>query len=206
MLLNKYLNEITQEAFVGAQKGERLEILYDHPQEVDEFFELTAEGKQNLNPSILTYLHSHHKPRVRRTRDKNTGQTKAQIIKSRIADLEIYNPRTDFDCRVSISIESAWEGNPNWLVPMRDGNEGRHKDRMSYRHMAYQVDLTQVSHEGQASMAHELEVEISTEQIRREIDNLQNGRPSKYEDLVRGLIDNVRLLCRKGTVGGPKRG
>lgn len=201
MLLNKYLNELTQEAFIQAQRGERQEILYDHPHEVDEFFELTNDGRQNLNSSIQQYLNPNHKPRVRRTKDRNTGQLKAQIIKSRIADMEIYNPNTDFDCRISISIESPWEGNLEWLVPMSDGFEGRHKDRMSYRHMAYQIDLTQVSHDNQPNMEHELEVEISTEQVRRELDNLQNGRESKYEDLVRGLLDNVRLLCRKGSIG-----
>lgn len=204
MLLNKYLNELTQQAFVQARNGERQEVLYDHPYEIDEFFELTAEGQQNLNPSILEHLGSTRRsPRVRRTKDRNTGQVKATIIKSRIADLEIYNPNTDFDCRISISIESPWEGSPSWLIPMGDGSEGRQKDRMSYRHMAYQVDLTQVSHDNQSRMEHELEVEISTEQIRQELDNLQNGRPSKYEELVRGLLDNVRLLSRKGSV--PRR-
>ena len=71
---------------------------------------------------------------------------------------------------------------------------------MSYRHMAYQIDLTQVSYPHTAEKEHELEVEISTEQIRIQIANLQAGRPDRYEDLVRGFLDNVRILCRQGTV------
>src|SRR5882757_7218097 len=98
-----------------AQTSDREVIGYDHPQEYDEFYELTEEGKRNLPPSIVTWLNPRHKPRVRRTIDEKTGHLKAQIIKTRIADLEVYNPNTDFDYRISISIESPWEGDPNWL-------------------------------------------------------------------------------------------
>ena len=71
---------------------------------------------------------------------------------------------------------------------------------MSYRHQAYQIDLTQVSYPGVGRKEHELEVEISTEQIRLEIAKLRNREPSGYEDLVRGFLDNVRILARKAKV------
>ena len=138
--------------------------------------------------------------RVRRTIDLKTNAART-IIKSRIADLEIYNPGTDFDYRISISIESPWDGNPEWLVARAESGKDRIKDRMSYRHMAYQIDLTQVSHSDGAIQQHELEVEISPNYLERELDNLRSNRPSRYEDVVRGLIDEVRLLCRKATLG-----
>ncbi|KIX07542.1 uncharacterized protein Z518_02195 [Rhinocladiella mackenziei CBS 650.93] len=200
-LLNTFLNGLVQESMREAQISDRSVIGYDHPHEYDEFYELTEEGKRNLPPSIMTWLNPRHKPRIRRTIDEGTGQVKAQIIKSRMADLEVYNPGSDFDFRISISIESPWDGEPHWLTEMTDGGRDRKKDRMSYRHMAYQIDLTQVSYPHALEKEHELEVEISTEQIRIELANLQAQRPSRYEDLVKGFLDNVRILCRKGTVG-----
>ncbi len=184
-----------------AQTSERSIIAYSHPHEFDEFYDLTDEGKRNLPGSIITWLNPRHKPRVRRTIDIDSGNVKAQIIKTRIADVDIYNPNADFDYRVSISIESPWDGEPGWLSELTEGGRDRKKDRMSYRHMAYQIDLTQVSHPHTTEKEHELEVEISTEQIRIQLANLKAGQPSRYEDLVRGFLDNVRILCRQGTVG-----
>jgi len=155
---------------------------------------------EHLPPSIIQWLNPRHKPRVRRTTDLKTNSIKAQIIKSRIADLEIYNPGSDFDYRISISIESPWHGELAWLEPLTDGGRERNKDRMSYRHMAYQIDLTQVSYSTRPDKEHELEVEISTEQVRKELENLRMQRESWYANLVRGFLDNVRILCRKGTV------
>lgn len=87
------------------------------------------------------------------------------------------------------------------LLPIGDGSNDRMKDRMSYRHGAYQIDLTQISYNAtQKPQQHELEVEISTELIRKELDNLMAQRPTRYEELVRGFIDNVRILCRTATL------
>ena len=146
-------------------------------------------------------MQKRHKPRVRITSDLDTLAVKARIIKSRIADLEIYNPNADFDYRISISIESPWDGDNMHLTPLEEQGAERNKDRMSYRHMAYQIDLTQVSYPNSSKREHELEVEISTEQIRLELGKLKAGNvPSRYEDLVKGFLDNVRILCRQGTL------
>jgi hypothetical protein len=195
---------LVQESVREAPNSDRTVIGYDHQHEYDEFFDLTDEGRKNLPQSILTWLNPRHKPRVRRTIDEASGHLKAQIIKSRIADVDIYNPGTDFDYRISISIESPWEGDPSWLSEMTDGGRDRKKDRMSYRHMAYQIDLTQVSHPNSPEMEHELEVEISTEQIRVQLANMRENKASRYEDLVRGFVDNVRILCRRGTANNAR--
>jgi hypothetical protein len=44
---------------------------------------------------------------------------------------------------------------------------------------------------------HELEVEISSAEVRRQGDLALAGDPSnRYEELVKGFIDNVRVLAR----------
>lgn len=177
-------------------------IHYAHPRENDHFFELTEEGRNNIPPSVRDWIFS--KPnrkdiKVRRTIDKETGQQSRTIIKTRIEDMDIVSPRTDFDFRISLSIESdctEWL-NDAWLKPIV---YGRNKDRLSYRHMMYQIDLTQVSYDESTDKEHELEVEIATPVIRQELEKIKAGQPSNYENMIRGLVDNVRLLCRKGSL------
>lgn len=44
---------------------------------------------------------------------------------------------------------------------------------------------------------HELEVEVSAAEIRRQGQLAMAGDPSnQYEDLVKGLLDNIRILAR----------
>lgn len=177
--------------------------MYDHPKENDEFFALSDEGKAHLDPSVIHWIqNSAHRSRgevkVRRTVDKVTGQAKKTIIKTRIADLEIYNPQYEFDYRISISLETDWDGKTEWLIPLPE-SRGRNKDRMSYRHMMYQVDLTQVTHDDDGRKEHELEIEISVEKIRQELAKLRHGEATQYEEMIRGLIDNVRLLSRRAS-------
>lgn len=184
----------------------RENIFFNHPKENDEFFELNEAGRTAMNPDLQNFIRkfptrNRKEIRVRRTTNKNTGQLKESIIKTRIADKDIYNPGCDFDYRISISLESQWNGTPDQLIPMREQNRGRQKDRMSYRHMMYQIDLTQVAYEYSSALEHELEVEIATEALRTEIAQLRGGNPShQYPDMIKGLIDNVRLLCRHGSV------
>lgn len=186
------------------------EILFDHPKENDEFFALSEEGKAHLDPGLLQWIHnsanrSRGEIKVRRTVDKGTYEPKRTIIKTRIADMEIYNPNFQFDYRISISLETDWKGRDEWLVRLPE-SRGRNKDRMSYRHMMFQVDLTQVSHDDDPyRKEHELEVEIATESIRAELVKLRNGEPSQYEEMIRGLVDNVRLLSRKASVARLER-
>lgn len=130
-------------------------MFYSHPRETDTFFSLTPAAEANLPPNIRTYLNPKHRPRVRITTVQPApGSTvpivKRRIIKSRIADLDVLCPSLAFDFRVSISIESPFEGSEEGLVKVNDAGAGgggdREKDRVSYRHLAYQIDLTQVSY------------------------------------------------------------
>lgn len=44
---------------------------------------------------------------------------------------------------------------------------------------------------------HELEVEVAPDTLRQEIALAKAREPSRYEELVKGFVDNVRLLARQ---------
>lgn len=44
---------------------------------------------------------------------------------------------------------------------------------------------------------HELEIEVSTEEVRRQATLLQQGEMNQFADLVTGFVDNVRTLARQ---------
>lgn len=48
----------------------------------------------------------------------------------------------------------------------------------------------------QAEKEHELEIEVSTQEIRKQGNFLRSGQPNEYERLIRGFVDNVRLVTR----------
>lgn len=160
--LNAYLNALCAES----QQPPRTAMFYDHPRETDTFYSLTAAGEANLSPSIRKYLNPKHRPRIRITTSQPAAGAggspagppvvKRRIIKSRIADFDVLCPALAFDYRISISIESPFDGPDDVLVKVNDGGAAgsgggggggdREKDRVSYRHLAYQIDLTQVSY------------------------------------------------------------
>lgn len=47
-----------------------------------------------------------------------------------------------------------------------------------------------------ADKVHELEIEVSSAEVRRQGLLAQRGEISQYEDLVKGFVDNVRVLAR----------
>jgi hypothetical protein len=198
---NDFLNQCVQSSH---QEPKRIHIEYDHRRESDEFYELNPNGVRALPSCVTKWPNQRHDTRVRMTTDLETLKRIASIIKVRIADLEIYNPTQDFDYRISISVESPWNGNNMDLIPLKEHDSERTKDRVSYRHMGYQIDLTQVSYPDGTKQQHELEVEISAEQLRLELANLSQQKPNRYEGLVKGFLDDVRILCRQGTIKGRK--
>ncbi|KAJ5175166.1 uncharacterized protein N7482_001043 [Penicillium canariense] len=112
-------------------------------------------------------------------------------------------PRTNVDWRVSVNLEMEYDGDVSTLpmVDVAKGGRGeRIKDRMSYRHLAYQIDLTQVARaeaSAKNEFEHELEVEISAAEIQRQGNLAMAGDPqNQYEELVKGFVDNIRVLAR----------
>jgi hypothetical protein len=50
---------------------------------------------------------------------------------------------------------------------------------------------------GKPEFEHELEVEVSAAEVRRQGQLAMSGDPkNQYEDLVKGFVDNIRLLAR----------
>lgn len=153
VFLNKaLLNSQTSKAQSGLVQpaGQpRIPMSYVHTYESDSFFELSQSGVLSLPASIRAQLNPRQpKAKVRVTVDKKTGKEIARIIKVRLADIDVYSPCTAFDWRVSVNIEMNVDGDPrariepsstDWKRPERN------KDRMSYKHLAYQIDLTQVT-------------------------------------------------------------
>ena len=157
--LNGFLNKAliaTQAAKPTAQSpipppNDRVRMDYKHTRETDTFFDLSQSGIFAL-PQSLTSVTNHPrsgaKTKVRITHDQKTGKELAKIVKARIADLDIYSPQNQADWRISVNVEMDFQGDMRDLIELdkRDGKRAdRSKDRMSYRHQAYQIDLTQVT-------------------------------------------------------------
>lgn len=125
----------------------RVPISYVHKREIDRFLEL-KDARNALPPVLLDRIQSGHgrMPSIRVTRDED-NRIIAKIIKVKIQDLHIHMPRAMLDCRITVNVEVDYHGS---LEGLEDGigqpdRSDRHKDRLSYKQGAYQVDLTQVT-------------------------------------------------------------
>ncbi|KAJ5610579.1 hypothetical protein N7510_007298 [Penicillium lagena] len=197
--MNNFLNDAVKESLPHTNPN-RIPLSYAHKKERDTFYEVSAA---DLPPVIRHNLNPRHKPRVRVTTDQRTGEVLAKIIKCRVADFDVYSPSTHVDWRVSVNLEMEYEGDIHSLTvadAAKGGRGERNKDRMSYRHLAYQVDLTQVARAEPPTkndFEHELEIEASAAEIRRQGNLAMEGNPkNQYEELVKGFVDNIRVLAR----------
>lgn len=124
-------------------------IRYLHTRECDVFYDLSVAGLLKLPQPVRDMLDARHiNTKVRTIMDQTTGNTIAQTIKVRVADLDVYSPNTELDYRVSVNIEAKVEGDWRKLVQpraLRAKRFERKKDRVSFRHLAYSIDLTTVS-------------------------------------------------------------
>ncbi|KAI8323921.1 mRNA triphosphatase CET1, partial [Martensiomyces pterosporus] len=117
---NKILNQRVDETRRPDFKGSRVE--YKHTKEIDHFYRVDGT-------------------RVRVTTNKENGDIIGVITKNKIADLNIYSPRTKLDIRISINEERPL------AKPDVEANKPileRHKDRLSYKQDLWSFDLTQV--------------------------------------------------------------
>lgn len=210
-VLNEYLNEQVKASMFprGPSGPPRVPVQYVHRRQTDRFFELPAHLRQRLPPSIANLLSPNAPLKARITYDQKTGNIVAKIVKARVADLHIHMAHMPLDCRISINIEWDWDGPPQEIeqnqIPNKDRQPDRNKDRLSYTHGFYQIDLTQVTQEPQGShdsagvpsKDHELEIELESRVLYEHGHLLMKGEPNRYADLVDGLIDNVRVLARR---------
>ncbi|KAI1109138.1 CYTH-like domain-containing protein [Nemania sp. NC0429] len=209
-VLNEYLNEQVKASVSprGPMAPPRVPIQYVHRRQTDRFFELPAHLRQRLPPWVANLLSPNAPLKARITYDQKTGNVLAKIVKARVADLHIHMAHMPLDCRISINIEWDWDGPPQEImqnqIPNKDRQPDRNKDRLSYTHGFYQIDLTQVTQElqgrqepaGSPPKDHELEIELESRVLYEHGHLLMKGEPNRYTDLVDGLIDNVRVLAR----------
>jgi len=146
--LNEFLNAKVAEthpANPGAKS--RVKIDYLHRREIDKFYELPPAMHANLPAAVRKQLNPRHTVKVRVTHDQKTNQVLAKIIKARINDLDIYNPQSPLDCRISINLEMRYDGEIEDIIAAGIGERipDRSKDRLSYTQSFYQIDLTQVT-------------------------------------------------------------
>ncbi|PBP18173.1 mRNA capping enzyme, partial [Diplocarpon rosae] len=185
----------------GATSTGRVEIKYKHSREVDSFYELPKSMYSIIPPALREKIPGNHSVKVRVTHDQKSREVKAKIIKARICDLDILNPQTPLDCRISINFEMRFDGDIEELG--RTSGPERNKDRLSYTQSMYQIDLTQVTQQvvsaagiKQTVKEHELEIELLTAAVQDQGQKAVNGEPNEYLSLVEGFIDNMRVLSR----------
>ncbi|KAI3319307.1 mRNA triphosphatase CET1 [Xylariaceae sp. AK1471] len=208
-MLNEYLNDQVKASFPrNATAASRVQVQYVHRRETDRFFELPNQLRHRVPPSVANLLQPNAPLKARITYDQKTGNVLAKIVKARVADLHVHMPHLPLDCRISINIEWDWDGPVQEIeqnqIPNKDRQPDRNKDRLSYKHGFYQIDLTQVTQgtlgpQGQAASInkeHELEIELDSRVLYEHGQLLKDKQPNRYADLVDGLINNVRVLAR----------
>jgi len=174
--INKLLNSLHANTMQPGYPHAR--ITYAHTRQLDSFY--PAPGGDGSN--------------VRVTTDEKTGEVKACVNKLRVAHLNVYSPKRRVDWRISISVEMP--------APKPSGmpSHTRRKDRITYTHQAFQVDLTQVkpsqgSSSQPPSLLHELELEFrDPHELVRSAAMREND--STFDELVRVFINNTRILVR----------
>lgn len=197
--MNNFLNSTTQ----AAQAPGRVPIAYKHLYQTDTFATLSPAGLASLPPAVQRRPLHGRELRLRTSRDtKNPNHILAHIIKVPLGDLHIQNPGEPYDCRISMNLEVNFptDIDINDLIepPTHDkpAPPERRKDRLSYKHLAYSVDLTKVESAG-VPAKYELELEVDAAVLREQIERGKRGEDSAYTDVVSGFLDNATFLMRQ---------
>ncbi|KZT60327.1 mRNA triphosphatase CET1 [Calocera cornea HHB12733] len=158
-----------------------LHINYDHTRAIDEFYSIQSDE---------------FKVRLRVSKDEKTGKVVESVRKSRMGDMNVYCPKWGFDYRISVNREFPHDPPP----PQRRPEMLRRKDRVSYSHQAYKIDLTQVFPYPPGkdnTITHELEVEfLNPAALVRECGKRDRGEPSAFDEMVQVFLNNIRILIR----------
>uniref|UniRef100_D8PXD9 mRNA-capping enzyme subunit beta n=1 Tax=Schizophyllum commune (strain H4-8 / FGSC 9210) TaxID=578458 RepID=D8PXD9_SCHCM len=137
--------------------------------------------------------------KIRVTRDEKADNRVVECVrKIKLANLEIYCPKWPVDWRVTVSLECP--------VPLPDepAVHTRRKDRLSYKHEEFSVDLTQVhaTEGGATKLCHELELEILRPELIMSL-AAKRGDPkaseverSGFNELIRVFVNNARILVK----------
>jgi len=139
------------------------------------------------------------------TRDDKTGTVLECMRKVRLGDLNIYSPKREADWRVSVNLEVPMSH------PIGTPTLTRRKDRLSYSHEEFKIDLTQVtstvSPNAPPQILHELELEIARPDLllatamKRGDPNASEHERSAFDELIRAFVNNARILVRNASGG-----
>ncbi|EIN12927.1 mRNA capping enzyme [Punctularia strigosozonata HHB-11173 SS5] len=161
------------------------EISYTHRYLVDSFYPPAHPGERE---------------KIRVTRDEKTGTVLECTQKIRLGDLNIYSPKRAADWRISVNLEVPV------APPTGTATHTRRKDRLSYSHEEFNIDLTQVtsntSPNGPPELLHELEVEIARPEfllaaaMRRGDPQAPEHERNAFDELIRAFVNNTRILLR----------
>ncbi|KAF9257491.1 mRNA triphosphatase CET1 [Marasmius fiardii PR-910] len=174
---------------------------------------MTTSSQPGYASTPLHYKHLYHidsfydssgREKIRVTKEENTGNIVESIKKVRLGDLNIYSPKRNADWRVSVNLEIP--------VPQPPGKptHTRRKDRLSYTHEEFSIDLTQVttsSGTSKAEVLHELELEIVRPELllhtasKRGDPNVSEHERSAFDELIRAFVNNARILVRNASEG-----
>lgn len=178
---HRKFNHLLNKAFMESEKPGRVPMKHKHRKEIDRFYE-----EQTVHQA------RGRKERIRITTDSESNSVLALVKKERIGDLNILSPRTSHDYRISISVE-----HPIAALPTNSEMvDERVKDRISYSHQIYQIDLTQVSVRGKVSK-HELEIELDSKEVLRQTNLVASGDANDYDIICKSFLDNIRILARE---------
>ncbi|RHZ74094.1 hypothetical protein Glove_227g42 [Diversispora epigaea] len=145
--------------------------------------------------------------KVRVTTNTKTGQivNGGIVEKVRIAVLNVHSPNTYLDYRITVNSEKPVE------MPTGQHVHERNKDRLSYTHQLFKVDLTQVKGPEKSrnvdgtmppqDLSHELEVEFINPQILIEEKNkLTQQQHNRYVNIVENFLNNIRCLAKEAQI------
>ncbi|EPQ51042.1 mRNA triphosphatase CET1 [Gloeophyllum trabeum ATCC 11539] len=143
--------------------------------------------------------------KIRVTRDEKSGAVLECMKKMRLGDLNVYSPKRGADWRISVSLEIP--------VPPPSGNptHTRRKDRLSYTHEEFVIDLTQVtsttSPNAPPEVLHELELEVARPELllatasKRNDLNVPEQERYAFDELIRAFVNDARILVRNSGEG-----
>jgi len=143
--------------------------------------------------------------KIRVTRDEKTNDILECMRKVRLGNLDIYSPKRAADWRVSVNLEIQM---PH---PVGTATLKRQKNRVSYSHEEFSIDLTQVTSSATPNatpqVLHELELEIARPDLlqstamKRNDTNYPEHERYAFDELIRAFVNNARILVRNSSDG-----
>jgi hypothetical protein len=200
---HKAMNEYLNMAVENSHKKPNFEkIVYQHLRETDSFNKLSEAGHRAL-PQSIQRRPLGREIKLRITTDDKTRKVKARIVKVQIGNLHILNPSDEYDLRITMNVECNLDRDgidEQALIEQPSANspplQPRKKDRLSYKHLDYQVDLTRVDVPGLAPK-YELELEVDANALRQQLPALMNRQENAFMGIVEGFWENAQLLMRQ---------